>query len=227
MQRYGVTRMYGRKAGDQRGGAEKTMLFSWLAVAVAAAAANPATAKELRLVQLGDVNKKAITTLTHWRPEAAVLLVPAVVVAVVLTARWARAERADPSANPGKWLYLVSTAALIITLCVDPVAGFAAYVGAHALEYFVIVRAATARRAAGGEGGAVGMLARSRLGAGGFVLAAAGAAVVPLVVLEHLSTFMIATSTYLTVGALHIAYDGLIWKMRQPAVARDLAVAAA
>jgi hypothetical protein len=227
MQRYGVTRMYGRKAGDERGPAEKAMLFSWLAVAVAAAAANPATASELHHVQLGDVNKRAITALTHWRPEAVVLLVPALLVAAVLTGRWAGAERADSRANPAKWIYLASTAALIVTLCIDPVAGFAAYVGAHAVEYFIIVRSATARRAAGGEGGVVGAVARTRIGAGGFVALAAGVAVVPLVVLEHLSTFTIATSTYLTVGALHIAYDGLIWKMRQPAVARDLAVAAA
>jgi hypothetical protein len=224
MQRYGVTRLYGRKAGDDRGRAEKDMLVSWLAVGAVAAAANPRTAGELARVSLGDVNRRGITELVHLRPEAVVLLVPAVVVAAVLTGRWVRAERADPGANPAKWLYVASTGALVLTLCVDPVAGFAAYVGAHAVEYFVIVRSATARRSAQGEGGAVGMVVRSRLGATGFVALAAGAAVVPLVVLQHTSTFTIATAAYLSVGALHITYDGLIWKMRQPAVARDLLV---
>src|ERR1700731_2813960 len=70
MQRYGVTRMYGRKAGDGRGPMEKAMLVSWLVVAVAAAGANPATAHGLAEVQLGDVNKRAITLLIHLRPEA-------------------------------------------------------------------------------------------------------------------------------------------------------------
>ncbi|MHB8465859.1 MAG: hypothetical protein ACYDH6_15150 [Acidimicrobiales bacterium] len=226
MQRYGVTRMYGRKGGDQRGGMEKPMLFSWLAVAVAAAGANPATARDLAKVQLGDVNKRAITLLVHLRPEATVILVPLLVGAVALTARWVRAEAADAHANSAKWIYVGSTAALIIILCANPVAGFAAYVGAHAVEYFVIVRSATDRRAHAGDGGAVGVVARSRVGATGFVIGAAAGAVVPLVVLQHTSTFTIATATYLTVGALHIVYDGCIWKMRQPAVARDLAVAA-
>jgi hypothetical protein len=43
---------------------------------------------------------------------------------------------------------------------------------------------------------------------------------------ERVGTFTIATAIYLTVGALHIFYDGLIWKMRTPAVARDLAAVA-
>ena len=227
MQRYGVTRMYGRKAGDDRGPIEKAMLFSWLGVAVAAAGANPATVRDLAKVQVGDVNARAIHLLTDLRPEASVILLPAIAVAVALTVRWVRAERAAPGANPAKWLYVGSTAALILTLCVNPIAGFAAYVGAHAVEYFVIVRSATERRARSGEGGTVGALVRSPVGATGFVVAAAGGAVVPLVILQHASSFTIATAAYLTVGALHIGYDGLIWKMRQPAVARDLAAVAA
>ncbi len=222
MQRYGITRMYGRKAGDERGPMEKPMLVSWLAAAVVAAAANPATGRDLRHVEVGDVNRSAITWLTHMRPTAVLLLVPAVAVAAVLTARWIGAERRDHRSNPAKWLYVASTGALVLTVCLNPIAGFAAYVGAHAIEYFVIVRSATERRAAAGEGGTVGSVVRSRVGPTGFVAGAALLAVVPLVIVQHTSTFTIATATYLTVGALHIAYDGLIWKMRQPAVARDL-----
>ncbi len=225
MQRYGITRMYGRRVGDDRGGLEKSMLFSWLAVAMIAAAANPRTPGYLAQVNLGDVNRRGISFLAHLRPEATAVLVPGLAVAGALTWRWWRAERADGTANPAKWVYLGATAALVVTVCLDPVAGFAAYVGAHALEYFVIVASASRRRAARGEGGAVGRLVRSRLGAPGFVTAAAVGAVLPLTVVEHLGTFTVATAAYLTVGALHIFYDGLIWKQRQPSVARDLAVA--
>ena len=120
-----------------------------------------------------------------------------------------------------------TSVAVVGCTSVFPVAGFAAYVGAHALEYFVIVKGATGRRAASGEGGAVGRLVRSPLGAAGFVALAAVGAVIPLTLVERLGTFTIATAIYLTVGALHIFYDGLIWKMRTPAVARDLAAVAA
>jgi hypothetical protein len=225
MQRYGVTRMYGRKAGDDHGPLEKPMLFSWLGVAALAAAANPRTPRYLAQVNIGDVNRRGIQFLSQLRPEATVLLLPAVALAAVLTTRWVRAERRGP-ANRGKWVYVGATAALVVTVCVDPVAGFAAYVGAHALEYFVIVHGAAGRRAHRGEGGAVGRVIRSPLGAAGFVAIAAMGAVIPLTVLGRAGTFMVATAAYLTVGALHIFYDGLIWKQRQPAVARDLAVAA-
>jgi hypothetical protein len=223
MQRYGIARMYGRKAGDDHGPLEKPMLFSWLAVGIVAAAANPRTPRYLAQVNVGDVNRRGIEFLAHLRPEATVLLVPAIVIAGVFTGRWVSAERQGP-ANPAKWLYLGATAALVVTVCVDPVAGFAAYVGAHALEYFVIVHGAAGRRAHRGEGGAVGRVVRSPLGAAGFVAFVAVGAVVPLTLLERAGTFTVATAAYLTVGALHIFYDGLIWKQRQPAVARDLAV---
>jgi hypothetical protein len=222
MQRYGITRMYGRKAGDDHGGLEKPMLFSWLAVALVAAAANPRTPHELAEVDVGAVNQTAITFLGHLRPEAALALIPALAVAALLTSRWIRAERAV--GNPAKWVYLAATAALIVVICIDPVAGFAAYVGAHAVEYFVIVRGAAGRRAASGEGGATGRLIRTRVGASGFVALAAVGAVIPLSILEHLGTFTVATAVYLMVGALHIFYDGLIWKQRTPSVARDLAL---
>jgi hypothetical protein len=223
MQRYGVTRLYGRKAGDDHGGLERPMLFSWLAVAMIAVAANPRTPRYLAQVELGDVNRRGITFLTRFRPEATLLLVPALVVAAALTRRWVRAERAAPAANPAKWVYVGATAALIATVCVDPVAGFAAYVGAHAIEYFVIVRGAADRRAARGEGGVVGRAVRSPMGPTGFVTLASVGAVAPLMVLGKVGSFTVATSAYLTVGALHIFYDGLIWKQRAPAVARDLA----
>ncbi len=222
MQRYGITRLYGRKAGDDHGALERPMLFSWLGVAMLAAAANPRTPHYLAEVNLGDVNRRGITFLTRLRPEAVVLLVPAIAVAAVLTVRWGRAERRAPSANPAKWVYLGATLALIATVCIDPVAGFAAYVGAHALEYFVIVHGAAGRRAARGDGGVVGRVVRSGAGASGFVAVSAIGAVVPLMVLARAGSFTVASGAYLTVGALHILYDGLIWKQRSPAVAADL-----
>ena len=93
MQRYGICRMYGRKAGDDHGPLEKAMLCSWLTLAMVAAAANPRTPRYLAQVNLGEVNRRGISLLTHLRPEATVLAVPVALAAGVLTLRWARAER--------------------------------------------------------------------------------------------------------------------------------------
>mgnify|MGYP003329346970 CR=1 FL=1 len=59
-------------------------------------------------------------------------------VAVVLTARWLRDElHRGAAANPAKRLYVAATAALFVTILVNPIAGFLGYVGAHAVEYFI------------------------------------------------------------------------------------------
>src|SRR5213078_3912895 len=42
-------------------------------------------------------------------------------------------------ANRAKWLYVGSSLALIAAIAYDPLAGFIAYVAAHAIEYFVVV----------------------------------------------------------------------------------------
>jgi len=225
MQRYGITRIYGRKAGDDQGSVEKPMIVSWLVLAALVAAANPRTPRYLARLDVGEINRRGISLLTQHRLEATVLLVPVVVAVAVLSGRWLAGERAlaaAGTANPAKWIYVGATAALIVTICLNPVVGFAGYVGGHALEYFVIVHGAAGRRAGSGGGGVVGGVVRSPLGAAGFVAAAAVGALIPLVALSRAGTFLVATGAYLTVGALHIFYDGLIWKLRRPTVARDL-----
>ncbi|HEX7442779.1 MAG TPA: hypothetical protein VF320_02770, partial [Acidimicrobiales bacterium] len=54
MQRYGITRIYGRKAGQEDGGLEKAMLFSWLVATAVFVAADRATPARLTRMQMGD-----------------------------------------------------------------------------------------------------------------------------------------------------------------------------
>ena len=49
-------------------------------------------------------------------------------------------------ANPAKWLYIGATMALFGLVPVSPIAALMGYVGAHALEYFVIVYQSLGRR---------------------------------------------------------------------------------
>jgi hypothetical protein len=225
MQRYGLTRIYGRKAGDDHGGLEKPMLISWLVLAVIWVAAFVDVDAALQRVHLGATNARGVRILGQLSTGARWLVLPAVVVVVVLSLRWWRAERSlGAAANPAKHLYLAATAALIATIVIDPVAGLVAYVGSHALEYFVIVHRSLRGRADDAP------VARATSSPGGraLVYTAYFAALAVLLAFTypplggHGYAFVI-----LFFGALHILYDGFVWKLRRPAVAASLGVPSA
>jgi hypothetical protein len=227
MQRYGITRIYGRMAGQSEGRIERAMLLTWLALAALWAAASPSLPDRVAGIRLGTVNRKGIDMLTSIRPYAAALVVVAVVVTVVLAAVWWRHERRSPVVNPAKHLYLASTALLFGVALVDPIVGFLAYVGSHAVEYLVIVHGHLGRRYRGDgadAGGALGAVVRSPVGRSGFMTAYLLVAVGTFAVLKANSSAFTYTVVFLTFGGLHVFYDGFIWKLRRPAVARGFAI---
>ncbi len=221
MQRFGVTRIYGRKGGDDNGALEKPMLVSWLIFALIWVAADRRTPGLVSHVGLDQVNASAIGTLHRLAGPARLLLLPAAAIVVMLAVRWLRAERRAVSTNLAKHSYLLSTGVLFAIILIDPIAGFVAYVGAHAVEYFTVVHSALGRPPA-----TKGILERtvSRTGRAGFLAVYIGSIIGLLTLLDHLATPLEYTTTVLTLGGLHIFYDGFIWKLRQPAVASTLAV---
>lgn len=233
MQRFGLTRIYGRKAGEtDPAGArqEKLLLISWLVLAATWVAAAAGTEARVRSLPLGEVNKAGLGILADLRTVAQ-WLVPVVGLATVwLTAQWARAEVQrwrDGGGNPAKLLYLGATAALIGLMFVDPVAGFVGYVGAHAVEYFVIVHTSLGNRwAEEGSGGPMGSLMRSPGGRRRFLAAYAAAMAVLIVGLREIGNPRLYLVTILTLGGLHVLYDGFVWKLRRPQVAAGLVTAA-
>ena len=228
LQRYGLTRIYGRKAGDDHGRLERWMLQSWLVLVLVWVAVDARTPGFLARLDLGDRNTQSVDVLTSLRPVALVLLVPLAVAVGVLVVAWVRAERArGPAANPAKHLYVGSTAALLVVTLVDPIAGLAAYVAAHALEYFVVVHGVLGRRyATVTGGGALGRAVRTRAGPMG-VLAAYLAAIAALLLASRSWAPGTVAVTFLTLGGMHLLYDGFIWKLRRPAVASSLNVTTA
>ena len=225
MQRYGITRIYGRKAGQDDGALEKAMLVSWLVLALVWVAADVHTRARVDALPLGDTNTRGLHVLTDLRPWAALLLVPTVTVAAVIAARWFGAERARwraREANPAKAVYVAATALLFAWILVDPIAGFIGYVGAHAVEYFAIVHHSLGARYVDGSGGALGRVARHRSGRRAFFAAYVAAFVVLVVVEKSYGSAYVYTFTVLLLGGLHVFYDGLIWKLRRPATARGL-----
>ena len=145
------------------------------------------------------------------------LLLSALIVAVGVTTTWVRGELRRPSHSPSRLLYLTSTALLFVVLAVEPVAGFIGYVGAHAAEYLLVVRWRIGRA---GEhptpGDRVGDLVR-RIGAGGSIALYAVAVAVLIAVLRNLNASQLVGATTLTLGALHLLFDSVIWRSPSPA----------
>ncbi len=225
MQRYGLVRIYGRKAGEGQRSDEKPLLFSWLLLALVWAGADHRTPGLLKKVDLGATNESGIEVLQKLQPYARVALVPALVFVGWSAVRWWRVETTLARRSTPKYLYLASTAFLFMVMLINPIVGLVGYVGAHAVEYIVIVHQAIGRRYRGPSaesGGVVGPAVRSRLGAVGVVMVYLGAVTVFLLSIEKYVPASYANVVLLTVGGMHVFFDGFIWKLRRPVVANSV-----
>ena len=217
-QRYGLSRLYGRMSGVDCA-SDNRLLWAWLATAVLVALVHTNLAVVARQAGMDQRSTTAIDALNSARVAAAALLPFAAVIAALLTARTVQAERRRRTHSPARLVYLASTAMLLAVLAVEPVAGFVAYVGAHAAEYFFVVRWRVDRAAQKSTvGDRVGALAR-RVGGGG-TLALYAAAVSPLVVAAQVFRDRdFGITMVLTLGGLHLLYDGFIWRTPRPSPA--------
>lgn len=222
-QRYGLSRIYARRAGYGSARLDRWVLYAAMAAAALAVAASPATRPLVARVSLNGVNGAGIRLLTDARPVAAALLIPVVAVVLALVLSIVRQEvAAGPAANPAKWIYQASSLLLIASIAIDPAAGFIAYVGAHAVEYAVVVFKTTESRYGGHKdrSSPLGQVAGTALGR---VAVMAGVAFGALAIASRVHGEA-GTVVLFTVGALHFLYDGFIWKLRKPAVAADFAI---
>jgi hypothetical protein len=222
MQRYGLARVYGRKAHDDQGVLERWMLVAWFLVPLLWVAATGRLQAVLNRLSSRSVDAEAARLLARMTDEAAVALGIAGLVAVYLTARWIRAEIRTPTENPGKWLYLGSTAGMFAVAVVDPLAAVIGFVASHSVEYFALVS-----RSVGAETrhpGTLGRVARRRHGRLFFFAGYGVLATLAFLALYRLSPASVLLLAVLTIGAVHFFYDAFIWKLRKPEVAASLAV---
>jgi hypothetical protein len=227
-QRYGIQRIYAGKAGYGSARLDRALSYVPMAAVLLAVAASPATTTLVTRAALDPMNARGVGLLVRLRPLAGAALVVALVSTLYVLVAVARQERrAGAQANPAKWLYQASSLGLLASIVIDPVAGFIAYVCAHAVEYAVVVdRTAKQRYGPGarpGPGPGGGMLGRMARHGGGRV-AYCGAIVLGALAV-HASVHGVAFNAVVySVGALHFTYDAVIWKLRKPAVARDFAL---
>lgn len=229
LQRFGMTRIYGRKVGEQRGGLEKAMLFSWLALALVWAAADLRTGGFLARVDLGSTNEDGIAVLQTLRTYALWILLPLIVTVIALATSWVRVEwRRRAQGNPAKYFYVGSTAALFVVMLINPIVGIMGYVAAHAVEYFAVVHQTLGNRyQRGTAGGALGRAVRLPFGRPLFYVAYLGFITAIVVLVGRYGSTTTYAVVFLTLGACHVYYDGFIWKLRRPEVAASVGAEAA
>ncbi len=222
MQRYGVMRIYGRKAGDDHGPIEKPMLIIWLVAGIAYIGGYVDLRRMVAKLGFGGTNARSIGLLGDLAPIARILFWAAAIAGVVFVARWWRAERSLGAAasRPKHW-YALATAGLVIAVMVDPIAGVAGYVAAHAIEYFAVVHSSLRKRADDAP-----VAAATRTPARRVATYVAYFVAIGLVVYFTKSHFdgRLYAFAVLFFGALHILYDGFVWKLRRPAVAASLGI---
>ena len=223
MQRYGITRIYGRMAGQRDGGMELPMLLSWLFLAAAWSAADPHTLERVALLGIQGANRAAFEHFAAWRTTANLLLAPLGVLVFFLSGRWLL-EESRRTRNPAKHLYLASTLALFVVMIENPIVGFIGYVGAHSFEYFVIVHRAIEKGyiETGRTDSALGKAANGSAGRWGLLIGYLVLMISTIYLLEHHASYLVYSMIFFTLGALHFFYDGFIWKLRNPQVARSV-----
>jgi len=222
MQRYGVMRIYGRKAGDDHGRLEKPMLIVWLVAGIAYIGGYVDLQRLVHRLGMGATNARSVDLLGGLSVWARLLFWVAAVAGVVLAVQWWQAERRlGPRASRPKHWYVLGTVGLIIAVMVDPIAGVAGYVAAHAIEYFAVVHSSLRKR---NDAAPVAVATHTPLRR---TIAYIGyfAAIGALVYLTW-SPFngKLYAFAILFFGALHILYDGFVWKLRRPAVAASLGI---
>jgi hypothetical protein len=222
MQRYGVLRIYGRKAGDDHGHLEKPMLIVWLVAAIAYIGAFVNLRNLTLRLGIDGTNARSVHLLDPLRTPSRVMFVLASITGVAMALRWWRAERSlGTAASPAKHLYLLGTLGIVVAVMIDPIAGVVGYVAAHAIEYFAVVHRSLRTRTDTAPVARATSSRRRRAAAYALYFAVIAAIIVttPTMADGHLYAYAI-----LFFGALHILYDGFVWKLRRPAVAASLGI---
>ena len=219
-QRYGIARIYGRKSGRSDGRLDRALLWGWLIAVATWSAAAPSTQEAVSRVAIGDRNRAGVEFLTGLRGPAAVIFPFIAVIVAAITVWWVVSERRSGEQNPARWAYVASTGLLFALIVINPIAGFIAYVGSHAVEYIIVVwhhlqRLEPDRRP---SPTALAAAVGSRLGRLGFVTLFVACSFAILLMIHRLDANLY-TVAFLTVGTLHVFYDGVIWKLRTPDVA--------
>lgn len=222
MQRYGLMRIYGRKAGDTHASLEKPMLIAWLIAALAFIGAYVDHRDLAMRLGVDETNARGILLLEPLRLPAQVLFWSAAAISVWLASRWWRAERTlGARASRPKHLYTLGTIVLVVVVMVDPIAGVGGYVAAHAIEYYAVVHRSLKTRRDHAPIARATRSASNRVAIYALYFALVGVFIATTMDLLDGKVYGFAILFF---GALHILYDGFVWKLRRAHVAATLGI---
>ncbi len=205
-QRYGIVRLYGRSAGQDRRRIEQGIIFGPFVMTAALVLWLPGRLERVDALGFGGINDHIVSGLDRASPLAPWALVAAAAF-TAFAARRVLAGSRPPS--PAKRLYLVAYWLSLAAAVVDPVAGLLALVAAHSFEYFFVLDATLGRRfGAPGTGlhRALHAVGRRRL----LALIALSCTAAILLVRRTLPGEAYAL-VYMTIGGSHFLFDGFMW----------------
>jgi hypothetical protein len=229
-QRYGLLRIYARKAGYGSARLDRALVYVPFAAALALTAAAPTVTNQFQRfgAALGG-QAQEVTLMVSYRVVFLALAIPLGLVAVAVLVCYARQEHAAVqrgTANPGKFQYAGSMLLLTCGLVYDPAAGLIAMVAGHALEYCVVVINTLRSRYGRGTSARSLLAVWARTTSRRWMLLTAFFGV--FLLLDFQARSALPAGSYLiaiyTIGLLHFVYDAVIWKLRKPAVANDLGI---
>jgi hypothetical protein len=217
-QKYGITRIYARKAGYGEAWIEKGLIFSWFYYLVLAIAE-----KEAPTLELFDAGRVLLRYVGPAMPYLTGLSLAALAIAVVFTALFIRQEYLNRHRiSAAKILYVLSVMVLYTLFFHSLVFGYIVFAFSHALEYIALVNIF------------VGVKYRARPAARS-LLARAARRLWPASILFSVVILAAclaargwneqAFGVYIVGSSfLHFIYDGLIWKVRRPEVGKPFGV---
>lgn len=217
-QKYGITRIYARKAGYGEAWIEKGLIFSWFFYVVFAIAEEEAAT----LTQF-DAGRVVLAALGHTLQYMTALSYPILAVALGFTLLFVRQEYANRHRmSVAKVLYVASILMLFAVFFRSLVIGYVVFGFSHALEYIALVNIFIKTKYAK-RPEAQSLLARASrrlwLSSTLFGIGVVGVcAVAQLQYAEALGIYIVGS------GFLHFIYDGWIWKVRRPEVGAPLGI---
>lgn len=218
-QKYGITRIYSRKAGYGNGSIDKGIIYSWFAFIFLYSAY---TGKETLMKY--DAGKVLLSHITSYMNIINYLIAMSLVVALYFTLRYFYIEyqNRDKLSIP-KNIYVISIIALFMTFLYSLEAGYIVFGFSHALEYIAFVNFFVAAKYSKPDVPKNSLLSKASkklwLYSGLFTIAIVVFCLIGRGFNEQAFLIYIIGSSF-----LHFIYDGMIWKVRRPEVGKPLEI---
>lgn len=217
-QKYGIARVYSRKAGYGAGWVDKGLIYAWFYVAFFGVAEQQRGA--LAEYTAGQVILHYVAPYLGWMTAASYV---ALLAALGFTALYLRQELAQGERiSLAKNVYMLSTLALFALFFYSLAIGYIVFAFSHALEYIAFVNLFVAQKYRK-RPGLTSFLARAVRNqwatSSAFAGLVIGLSLIARAYDENAFAVYIVGSSF-----LHFIYDAMIWKVRRPEVGEPLGI---